>query len=169
MSTESPPPLRFSLETGSPLEMPRVMLASPAPSSVCVPQQMLSDEVTSAAAPANAVSVKLPPYWPQDPILWFARAEAMFRTRGVTAQQTMFDYVIGSLDHEFAVEIRDILLSPPRNDPYSVLKRELIRRTQASAQQRLRELLSQKDLGDRKPSQLLRHMQQLLGRYCHGR
>ena len=54
-------------------------------------------------------------------------------------------------------------MSPPTDKPYSHLKAELIRRTSVSEQKRLHQLLTQEELGDRKPSQLLRRMEQLLG------
>ncbi|PIK60124.1 gag-pol polyprotein [Apostichopus japonicus] len=60
-------------------------------------------------------------------------------------------------------EVRDLLLKPPEKDPYEVIKRELIRRTSESEQKRLHQLLTAEELGDRKPSQLLRRMRQLLG------
>ena len=48
-------------------------------------------------------------------------------------------------------------------DPYNKLKTELTKRTSASEQCHLKELLSAEELGDRTPSQVLRHIQQLLG------
>ena len=145
----------------SPISMPQVTLSTPSP--VAPSTQQLTPISDDSVVSTNAVSIKCPPYWPQDPILWFARVEAMFRSRGITAQRTMFDHVVGSLEHQFATDVRDVLLSPPSTNPYNILKSELIKRTQASPQQRLRQLLTLEELGDRKPSQLLRHLQQLLG------
>ncbi|XP_042149544.1 uncharacterized protein LOC121837794, partial [Ixodes scapularis] len=64
---------------------------------------------------------------------------------------------------ETAVDIRDIILEPPTTNPYDNLKAELIKRTSVSEHQRLQQLLTSEELGDRTPSQLLRRLQQLLG------
>ncbi|XP_071824414.1 uncharacterized protein [Apostichopus japonicus] len=109
------------------------------------------------------VSIKLPPFWPGDPLLWFAQVEAQFATKRVTSQDTKYSYIVASLTPDIAQEVRDLLLSPPQADRYKTLKDTLIKRTAVSEQQRLQQLLNEVTLGDRKPSQLLRHMQQLLG------
>ena len=55
----------------------------------------------AAVSTIAAVSVKLPPFWPQDSEVWFAQMEPQFATRGViTAQKMKFDYVISSLTPE---------------------------------------------------------------------
>ena len=114
-------------------------------------------------ASVSAVSVKIPPFWSADPEVWFVQVEAQFSTRNITSQKTMFDHVIAALAPEIAMEIRDLLLSPPDDHPYDVLRTQLIKRTAASEQRRLQQLLTSEELGDKKPSQLLRRMQQFLG------
>ena len=115
------------------------------------------------APQVQAVAIKLPPFWRTDPLVWFAQAEAQFATRAINQEATKYAHVIAALPQDVAQEIRDILVNPPATDQYSTLKRSLIARVSASEQRRVQLLLTEEELGDRKPSQLLRRMEQLLG------
>ena len=64
---------------------------------------------------------------------------------------------------EYATEVRNLLINPPEENPYEKLKEKLISRIADSECQKIRQLLTPEELGDRKPTQLLCKMQQLLG------
>ncbi|GFX16690.1 transposon Tf2-6 polyprotein [Trichonephila clavipes] len=53
---------------------------------------------------------------------------------------------------------RDLIITPDETDPYGAIKAQLIQRTGESSQQEIRKLLTGEELGDRKPSELLRTM-----------
>jgi hypothetical protein len=46
---------------------------------------------------------------------------------GVSSETTEFFHVISQLDHWYAAEVKDIIISPPERDPYTTLRAELVR------------------------------------------
>jgi hypothetical protein len=105
--------------------------------------------------------VRFPPFWPDRPGLWFAQAEAQFNFANVTSEMTKFKYIISQLEYRHAAEVVDIIISPPADEPYTTIKTELMRRLSSSREQRVRQLLTHEEIGDRKPSQFLRHLKSL--------
>jgi hypothetical protein len=69
--------------------------------------------------------------------------------------------VISQLDHRYAAEVEDVITSPPQQDPYTKLRTELLKRLSLSREQRAQQLLKFEEMGDRKPSQFLRHLRGL--------
>lgn len=117
---------------------------------------------SAAQGDVAALSLKLPQYWPEDPQLWLAHVNSRFAVARITSQTQKFNHVVSALPPEIATQLRDLIVSRPVTAPFDTLTSELIQRTTMSEQRRLQLLLSE-ELGDRKPSQLLRRLQQLLG------
>ena len=122
----------------------------------------MSDTEKESIKKVAAVKVKIPPFWANDVTLWFAQIEAQFVLANITVSTTKYHYVVAALPSEIAQEVRDVLVNPSKESPYENLKEQLIARTTISEQKRLQQLLTSEELGDRKPSQLLRRMRQLL-------
>uniref|UniRef100_A0A6P7GMP4 Uncharacterized protein LOC114339962 n=1 Tax=Diabrotica virgifera virgifera TaxID=50390 RepID=A0A6P7GMP4_DIAVI len=89
------------------------------------------------SASVDRISVKIPPFWSNDPE--------------------------NLVPATYISEVRDIIVSPPATERYVKLKSELIKRLSASQQQKIKRLLEHEELGDRRPSQFLRHLQSLAG------
>lgn len=109
----------------------------------------------------NRVAVRAPPFWPEKPALWFAQLEAQFALAGITLDSTKFHHVLAQLDSKYAAEVEDLIINPPTENQYDSVKRELISRLTASQSSRMRQLLEREEIGDRTPSQFLRHLRGL--------
>lgn len=109
------------------------------------------------------VGVRLPPFWPDEPAVWFAQVEGQFLLSRITDDKTKFYYVISQLDHRYAAEVKDIIVTPPTGTSYETLKSELIKRLSQSREKEVKQLLTHEELGDRRPSQFLRHLRHLAG------
>ena len=79
----------------------------------------MADEEGGAHAPVAtpavpAVSIKLPPFWPTDPTVKLSSVLMVAPLR-----KPRFEYVIvlSSLSPDIAVEIQDLLINPPADNP----------------------------------------------------
>jgi hypothetical protein len=110
---------------------------------------------SSISAEVSRVDVRLLPFLVERPAVWFAQAEAQFILTGISSETTKFCHVISQLDHRYAAELEDIIISLPERGPNTTLRTELMRRLSPSREQRIRQLLTL-EMGDRTPSQFLR-------------
>lgn len=109
-------------------------------------------------------AVMLPPYNRSDPALWFVICESTFNLapKPITNSKHKYHHIVSQLPPEIASLVRDILIKPDSEDPYKILKNEIIKRSGGlSPQQNIHQLLSGEELGTRKPSELLRSMRRL--------
>jgi hypothetical protein len=115
----------------------------------------------SQPAEISRVAIRLLPFWAERPAVWFAQAEVQFSLAGISSERTKFHYVISQLDQRYAAEVEDIITSPPQQDPYSKLRTKLLKRLFLSRKKRAHRILTLEEMGDRKPSQFLRHLRSL--------
>ena len=120
---------------------------------------MLTDESGTNAA---AIAIRLTLFCPANLRIWFIQAEAQFSRRGITASRMKYEEIVCALPTKYAKKFQDLLIDPPEENPYEKLKGQLISRIADLEHQKIRKLLTAKELGDCKPRQLLRKMQQLL-------
>lgn len=110
----------------------------------------------------DSSQIKAPPFSREKPALWFAQVEAQFRRRGISAEIDRFDATVPLIDTGSAGEVESLIINPPLFDPYTTLKETLITRFSKSKEAKLIQLLDQESLGDRTPSQHLRHLRALV-------
>ena len=110
----------------------------------------------------NAVALKLPTFWSNQPDVWFSQAEAQFAIRGIVADDTKFYHVISALDQETACRVRDICKQPPATNKYNFLKQRLTDALTLTVSQRADRIIDMPKLGDERPSSLMDKMLSLL-------
>lgn len=106
---------------------------------------------------------KLPPFWRTSPELWFFQVESQFQVHHVRSDITKYHLVVATLDHDTISDVSDIIRTPPLVDRYTALKGAILARLTDSPDAQLHKLLTGVELGDKRPSQLLRHMRSLAG------
>lgn len=111
----------------------------------------------------SAVSVRLPAFWANSPSVWFVLAESQFSLAQCKSEVSKYNYVVATLPQDIAESISDLLQNPPEGNLYTKLKETLITRHSLSIENRLRKLVSDEKMGDKKPSEFYRSLKQLAG------
>ncbi|XP_076545908.1 uncharacterized protein LOC143305608 [Osmia lignaria lignaria] len=135
---------------------------------VAEPTRMEKSESTSTAAgEVNAVSrVKLPPFWKENPLLWFSQVETAFALSRIVSDDTKFRNVVLVLDASVLPVVADVILSPPETGKYDSLRRRILESFDESSESKLRRLLRGHSMGDEKPSSYLQRLRNLAGGQC---
>ncbi|KYB29887.1 hypothetical protein TcasGA2_TC034537 [Tribolium castaneum] len=121
----------------------------------------MSDPETVSESEVERVTVKPTPFWKGDAKLWFIQLEAQFNLGKITSDTTKYHYVVSAIDTSVLQQIADFVTNPPAVNQYEGIKQRLISTFSDSQERQLRKLLSEIDLGDKKPSQLLNEMKRL--------
>lgn len=134
-------------------------------------QNNIAENTPQVPNPTNAaqqmhisrISVRAPPFWKENPALWFKQLESQFQTNGITVSETKYHIAVAALDTAVINQVSDIVMFPPASGKYEALKQRLQDVFADSQQQRLKKLLKIQNHGDKRPSHLWREMRDLAG------
>ncbi|XP_063366983.1 uncharacterized protein LOC134655449 [Cydia amplana] len=107
-----------------------------------------------------SIQSKLLPFWREHPRLWFAQFEAIVEPLK-TSDDQKFRYALGVMQAADIQQVSDIILKPPSTGKYNALKTRLLSVYEESASRQFQKLISGLELGEQKPTQLLRRMREL--------
>ena len=100
--------------------------------------------------------------------MWFTFLECGFKASKIKNSLTKFAHAVSLIPPDVFPQVSDVISAASTSDtPYDDLKTALLQDLQPFIATRLKELLSKEELGDEKPTELLRHMKQLLGDKYH--
>lgn len=127
-------------------------------------QHTLGDDTTDQpTGEISRVTVKAPPFWRANPALWFCQLEAQFENSRITIDKTKYFTVVAAIESSILNQVSDLVLNPPENDMYNTLKARLLSVFADSEQIRIKKLLGDVEITEKKPSSLLREMRTLAG------
>ncbi|XP_044573963.1 uncharacterized protein LOC123258151 [Drosophila ananassae] len=109
----------------------------------------------------NRVAVKIPPFWTEHPELWLSQIEAQFVLAGITTDDTIFNTILASIEAPVLARIADAIVNQPGTGKYENLKSCILERFCESEQKKIQKLISETDLGDKRPTQLLNELNAL--------
>ena len=111
-----------------------------------------------------AVAVKGPPWYPEDPAMWFNQMNAQFHLAGITKEETKYYHVMQVIPSKVATEARHITgKATYETGDFDKLKAIVIKNYGESNLQRLNMILDTEQMGDRTPSQFYRFLQSKVG------
>lgn len=109
---------------------------------------------------AVSIQSRLLPFWREIPRAWFVQFEAVVDPLK-TSDDQKFRYVLQQLQATDLQHLTDILYNPPATDKYNAVKNRLLAAYEKSDVRNFQKLTSGLELGDQKPTQLLRRMREL--------
>ncbi|KAJ8725115.1 hypothetical protein PYW07_016073 [Mythimna separata] len=122
----------------------------------------MEDKATTDEYVLSLVSItdKIEDFWPRSPELWFVKAEAIINPQKMS-DESKYRIILSKLNLEVTEQVADILLNPPKEKKYETLKQKLISVYKESAERQIKKLIGEMELGDQRPSYLLRKMRDL--------
>lgn len=119
--------------------------------------------VDNEVSSVRAIRVPMPPIVPDNMEMWFLQLEHWFKVVGITGDNTKFSTVIAALDATLLQQVYSVVRNPPTSNRYQAITEAIVHNFADSEQQRIQQLISGIQLGDRKPSHLLNDLRRVAG------
>jgi len=71
------------------------------------------------------VGIRVLPFQPEKPAVWFAQLEGQFALLNITHDTTKFYHVISKLYNRYAVEVEDVIINPSPTGHYEIIKADI--------------------------------------------
>ena len=126
-------------------------------------------KIVAIAKPSvNVLTLAVPAFDDIDAEVWFAVLELELTNRNINTDEAKFSQLVPRLPKGMLMLIKHILLDPKSSTKYDDVKEIVLKEVRPTERARLEQLCSKIHLGTKKPSVLLREMQQLAGAsYIH--
>jgi hypothetical protein len=110
------------------------------------------------------VAFRIPDFWPHDPTTWFRKIVSKFRICNIRQSSTKYDHLLSALPTDMCSSINDSLAEIDENveDAYKQLKALLMSQYTMDRRAKAFELHKFPEIGDMKPSEMMRQMKALL-------
>jgi hypothetical protein len=110
------------------------------------------------------VSFRIPDFWPHNPTMWFQKIESKFRICNIKQSSIKYEHLLSALPTDICSSIKDSLAEMDENaaDAYEQLKALLMSLYTMDIWARAFELHKFPEIGDMKPSEMMRQMKALL-------
>ena len=119
------------------------------------------EQTTSESASVNNVMTPIPMFQEELQHSWFTLLEGQFKMRRITSQESKF-YILGChLPPHILKKVAHVVSKMPKENPYDILKQEVLARTSNSKEAQFRQLMSYSDRDNQRPSDVLHQMQEL--------
>ncbi|XP_060807030.1 uncharacterized protein LOC132903262 [Amyelois transitella] len=109
---------------------------------------------------AISLTNKIPDFWADQPRVWFIRTEAILAPQKM-GDDSKFNIVVSKLTKDAIQQVSDLLIDPPKTNKFESLKARLLQIYEESENRKIQKLIGEMELGEQKPSQLLRRMRDL--------
>ena len=118
----------------------------------------------NAAPQCEKLSYKPPAFWKTSARAWFAVLESGFALEKITSDSSKYHHTVTALGNDVIEQVADVLLKPPAEHKYQVLKNRLLQRFDLTQDQRFQQLFSQASQSpEKQPSVVLQEIKNLAG------